>query len=175
MALQVRRKATLIPDACDVPVLFQNFLQSVEDFRTDAQTVVIGLCTGRHDHEFLNIQIIGGMGTTVQDVHHGQRQGFGVDAAQIFVEGQTQIDRGCTGAGHGDAKHGIGTQVGLGFCTVKVKKRCIDAHLLQAVFSNKGLCDLFIDMFDRFEHTFAVEAIFTIAHFKRFTTSCGGT
>ena len=40
----------------------------------------------RKDHEFLDVQIVGRMGSAVNDVHHRQWQAAGIDPAQIAIQ-----------------------------------------------------------------------------------------
>lgn len=69
------------------------------DFGAPAQTFPERRSACRHDHEFLDIDGIGRMGTAIQDIHHGDRQVVAIDAAEETVEGNPQGRSSRTGAG----------------------------------------------------------------------------
>ena len=73
---QVGRKATLVPDGCGEPSTRKHFFQVMENLGAHAQR--LGKITRRDglNHELLNIHIVIGVLSPVQDIHHrhGQRQ-----------------------------------------------------------------------------------------------------
>ena len=176
MVLEVGGKAALVAHAGDMAVLLQNGLKGVEDFCADAQRIAEGHGAHGHDHEFLNIQIVGSVRAAVDDVHHGHGQHLGVDAAKILVERQTQKFRGHTGASHGNTQHGIGTKAGLVVRAVKVDERVVDLHLAQHIHANNGFGDFAVDVVNGLGHALAAKTAFVaIAHFKSFAAARGGS
>ena len=67
----------------------------------------------RHDHEFLEIDVVVGVLAAVEDVHHRHRQILGVGAAEVAVERQPDRVGGGVGDGQGDAEDGVGAELGL--------------------------------------------------------------
>ena len=55
----------------------------MKDFCAHAQSVMEMVGANRHDHEFLNIQRVVGMRTTIHDVHHWCWQQMRMDPAEI--------------------------------------------------------------------------------------------
>ncbi len=88
VALEVRCKAALVTDCSVIALILEDFLEGVENFSAHAQGLFKGVGPGRHDHEFLDIDIVVGVLAAINDVHHRQRQFLGIGAAEILVEGQ---------------------------------------------------------------------------------------
>ena len=65
------------------------------------------------NHEFLHVDGVVGMGPAVDDIHHGDGQRAGVDAAQVAVErGSLRI--GCSaGGGHRNGENRVGAEFGF--------------------------------------------------------------
>ncbi len=157
-----------------MPVGLQDFLKGVKYLRAHAQGIAEGHGPDGHDHEFLNIQIIGRVRAAVDDVHHGRGQHFGVDAAEIPVQRQTQKRRGGPRAGHGHAQHGVGAQTGLVVRAVQVHEVVVDLHLTQDVHAQKRVGNLAVDVLHSPGHAFAAIALLiAVAHFQSLAAACG--
>ena len=76
------------------PPVVQLGLERVEDLGAHAQRFFEAFCTGRHDHEFLDVDVVVGVLAAVDDVHHRQGQFLGIGAAQVLVEGQAGVAKG---------------------------------------------------------------------------------
>ena len=113
IAGQVGGEAALITNGSCQTTALQDGSQGVEDFSAPAQGFLEGKSTYGHDHEFLGVHGVGGMSTTVQDVHHGHRQAIAGNAAQEAVQRNIQGSSGSTGAGNGHGQNGVGTQLAL--------------------------------------------------------------
>ncbi len=59
----------------------------MEDFGGHAQGFAKAVGPDRHDHEFLNVDVVVGMGAPVENVEHRQGQFASVGAADILIEG----------------------------------------------------------------------------------------
>ena len=71
MVLEIGREAALVAHAGHMPVRFQNGLQGMENLRAHAQRIAESHGPDGHDHEFLDVQVVGGVRAAVDDVHHG--------------------------------------------------------------------------------------------------------
>ena len=137
------------PTAVDRPASCRPCLQRVEDLGAAAQAFGEGRRADRHDHEFLEIDRVVGMGAAVQDVHHRHRQGRGRDAADIAVERQAARVGGRLGDGEADAEDGIGAEPGLVVGAVERDHRRVDLGLVLGLHLDHRLGDLAVDRVDR--------------------------
>ena len=85
---EVRRKAALVTYATAKAGLVQDLLQRVVDLRAPAQRLGERGRANRHDHEFLEVNVVVGMHAAVQDVHHRRGQHMRPDAADVLVQGK---------------------------------------------------------------------------------------
>ena len=174
VVLQVGGKAAFVAHAGHVAVLFQQLLQHMEDLGPHAQGITEALGAQGHDHEFLDVQVVGGVGAAVDDVHHGRGQHLGVDAAQVFVQGQAQVFAGGTGAGHGHAQHGVGAQTALVVGAVQVDEGIVQLYLLQGVQAQQGVGDLAVDVLHGLGHALAAVTLAAVTQFQGLTAAGGG-
>ena len=145
-------------------VFLQHGLQGVEHLGAAAQGLAPGGCGHGHDHELLDVHVVGGMGAAVEDIHHGHGQGLGVGAADIGVQGQAQgLGRGA-GAGQGHAQDGVCAQAGLVGGAVQVDHGLVDEGLVHGVHAGEGLGDLAVDGVHGLEHALAqITALVAVA------------
>ena len=95
-----------------------------------------------HDHELLDLHVVGGVGTAVEDVHHGHGQLLGVHAADVVIQAGAQALGSGLGAGQRGAQNGVGTQAALVGSAVQIDEHLVDGHLIQHVGADEGLGDL---------------------------------
>ena len=111
-----------------------------------------------HDHELLDLHVVGGVGAAVEDVHHGHGQHLGVGAADVVVQGGAQA-LGCgLGAGQGGAQDGVGAQAALVGGAVQLDEHLVDGHLIQHVGADQGLGDLGVHVVHGLHHALALVA-----------------
>ena len=127
----------------------------MEYLRAHAQGVLPALGPHRHDHELLDVHIVGGVGTAVEDVHHGDGQGLGVDSAQVGIQGQAQTLTGGLGAGQGGPQNGVGAQAALVGGAVQRNQELVDGGLIQDVQADESLGNVFVYMLHCLGHAFA--------------------
>jgi hypothetical protein len=82
VALEVGGEAALVAHGGGAALGGDDLFQAVEDLGAHPQALAEGGGSHRHDHELLNVHVVGGVGPAVEDIHHGHRQGLGVDAAR---------------------------------------------------------------------------------------------
>ena len=104
------------------------------------------------------------MRAAVEDVHHRHRQGLGVYAAQVVVQGQVQRGSSCLRAGQGHAQDGVRAQAGLVRRAVELYEHLIYRGLVEDVQAQHGLGDLGVDVLDGLAHALAqVTALVAVA------------
>ena len=137
----------------------QHALEGVVDLGAPAQALGKARSTHGHNHELLEVNVVVGMHTTVEDVHHGRRQQVGVNAAQVLVQRQARR-LGC-GAGNGQrhAQDGVGAELGLVGRTVRGNQRGIDGALVEGVEAHDGVSTLVVDMLDGLRNALAQVAV----------------
>ena len=155
---------------------FEHTAEVVEHFGTHAQSFGEGGSTHRHDHELLEVDAVVGMGTTVEDVHHGDGKHVGSAATEVAVELLTRL-HGCSlGAGEGDAEDGVGTETAFVGCAVHFNHLLVDGALLFDVHAAKLLVEDVVDIVDGLQDTFAhVDGFVVVAKFTGFVYACGGS
>ena len=131
----------------------------MEDFRTVAHGVSHGRRADRHDHEFLDVDRIVGVGAAIDDVHHRARQHPRLHAAEVAIERL----RRAVGRGFGDrerdAEDGVGAEASFVFGAVEFDHHRIDAALVFGVHAENGVGDLAVHGFDRVADAFAEIAV----------------
>ena len=147
---QVGSVAALVADAGGGRAVgLQGLLQLMEDLGAHAQRFLEALRADGHDHELLDIDAVGGVRAAVEDVHHGDGQGLGVDAADIVIQAHAG-SLGCgLRAGEGHAEDRVGAQAGLVGGAVDLAEHLVDGYLIEHVQAEHGLGDLAVDVFDR--------------------------
>jgi len=175
MTFQVGSETALVAHGGHVAVGGQDRLEGVEGLGAHAQRVGEGLGAKGHDHEFLDVQVVGGVDAAIDDVHERHRQDLGVDPAEVLVERQPQEIGGGPGHGHGHAEDGVGTQARFVVRAVGVDHEVVDGDLLQGVHADDGLGQFALDMFHGLGHALAAEAGgVLVAQFQGFAGAGGG-
>src|SRR5690606_25316364 len=124
VGFQVRSETTFVTNCSVVALGLQHFGQVVEHFGTHANGFFQGLGANRLDHELLDIDVVVGVLTTVDDVHHGQRHGVdtrgAVQLGDVGVQRHAFGSSGSFGVGQGNSQDGVGAELGFVFGTVEV-------------------------------------------------------
>ncbi len=156
--VEVRGEAALVAEAGRQALGLQHGLERVVDTRAPLEGLGEGLGADRSDHELLDVDVRVGVGATVEDVHHRDREHVGVRAADVAVEGQ--VGRLGSGVGHGqrDAEDGVGAQVGLVVGAVELEHRVVDGALLGGLPARDLRADLLDDVVDSLEDALAAVA-----------------
>ena len=85
VGLQIRAVASLVPHRSMVTFRVEDTTQRVKCLHSHLQSAGERIRTTRHDHEFLNIDIVVRMLTTVEHIHHRYRQYVSVDTTDVLV------------------------------------------------------------------------------------------
>ena len=159
-------------------VLLQHGLQGVEDLSAAAQSLAEGRSGDRHDHELLDLHVVGGVSAAVEDVHHGNRQLLGVNAADIVVQSHAQGLGSSLGASQGSAQNGVGAQTALVGGAVQLDHGLVDGDLVQNVHADQALSDLGVhvlhSVLNALAHVTALVAVTQLAGLIDTGGSAGG-
>ena len=96
---QVRRESALVAYVGGKTFLLQDRFQVMEHFGSHPEGFGKRCSSDGHDHEFLEVDPVVGMGTAVQDVHHGQGKNVGVHATDVAIQGLSAFNCRCLGTG----------------------------------------------------------------------------
>ena len=136
---QVRREAALVTHGGVQATGLQHGFEVMEDLGTHAQGVGEVLGADRLNHELLDIDVVIGMLTAVDDVHHRYRHG--VDARGAIQIGDVRVQRhalglgGSLGRGQGHGEDGVGAQLGLVLGTVQLDHGAVQGFLVGRVLA----------------------------------------
>ena len=86
------------------------------------------------------------MRTSVDDVHHWQREHLGIRASEILVERKLNSRSSRTRYRHGNAQNSICSQFFFVFGSIKSQHGTIDGRLVRRISSNQRWRNLVIDI-----------------------------
>ena len=109
---------------------------------TAAQSLAEGRSGNRHDHEFLNLNVVGSVCAAVEDVHHRHRQGLSVAAADVVVQRQAQSLCSSLGNSQGYAEDSVCAELGLVRGAVSLDHSLVDCLLVESVHADNNFSDL---------------------------------
>jgi len=121
----------------------------LEHLGTAAQCFAEGLRADRHDHEFLDVQIVVGVRAAVDDIHHRHRHLHRAGTTEIAIQRQAGFFRRRLGHRHRNRQHGVRAEARLVLGIVEVDQRLVDEGLLFGVQPQDGFGNFGIDVFDR--------------------------
>ena len=152
----------------------------MEHFRTHTYGFFQGFSANRLNHEFLDVDVVISVLTTVDDVHHRNRHGVfarsAVQLSDVFVQRLAFRGSGCFGVSQRHSQNCVRTEVRFVFSTVQVDHDFIDASLIFGVFAKESLSDRAVDSANSFQYAFTHETGFVaIAQFQRFAGTSRST
>jgi hypothetical protein len=169
-------KPPLVTDCGAHALVVDDLLQGVEHLGAIAHRLAEARGAHGDDHELLQVQVVVGVRTAVDDVHHRHRQLVAVHAAEIAVQGQAGFFRGGARDGHRDRQHGVCAQAALVFGAIEVDQGLVQKGLFGGVQAQHGFGDFGVDVLDGLEHAFAQVAGFvTVAQLDGLARAGGGT
>ena len=176
IAGQVRGEAALVTQTGGQALVLEDLLECVVDGSAHAVGLTEGVRTDRGDHELLDVDVGVGVGSTVEDVHHGNGQDVGIRSTQVLVEGQLGRVGGGTGDGQGHAEDGVGAELALVVGSVELDHHRIDDALLGGVVSDDLFGQSLLDVLNSLENTLAAVAILVaVAKLNGLEVAGGGT
>src|SRR5690606_5302416 len=177
---QVRCETALVTYRGAQTARLQYRLEMMEDLGAHAQRISECLGAYRLDHELLDIDVIVGVLTTVDDIHHRHRHavlaGCAVQIGNVCIQRHALGLGSGLGSGQGDRENGVGAQLGFVLGTIQLNHGAIQTGLIQRITADQQFTDGTIDIGNGFQYALAqVAALVAIAQFQRFTGTGGGT
>src|SRR5919107_85993 len=120
VALQVGREATLVADASRKTAFGEKLLEDLVDLRDRTERLGVGVETYGHDHELLEIHVVGSVGAAVQDVGARDRKGVSPGPAEVTIQRERSGFRRCLGSRQRDSEDRVGPKATLVICTVRL-------------------------------------------------------
>ena len=173
--LHRRSEAAFVADRGVVAALLQHAFERMEDFHAPAQRLGKRGRADGHDHEFLEVDVVVGVRSAVEDVHHGRGQSVGAGAAEVAIERQAVLRRRGASGRHRDGENRVRAQAGLGLGAVEFDHFLVEAALVGGIPVRQCVGDLAVHVLHGLENTFAQEARFvSVAQFDGLVLSGGG-
>ena len=120
-----------------------------------------------HHHELLEVDVVAGVRSPVDDVHHGHREHVGVGSAHMAPQRDLEFGRRGPGRGQRHAQDGVGAQARLGVGAVGVDERHVHGPLIRGVQTPHRAGQLADDVRDRAEYAPAPQAVAAVAQLDR--------
>ena len=137
----------------------QNLFQRVINLGAPTQALGERFGANRHNHEFLEVNVVVGMHAAVENVHHGRRQHMGVCAANVAIQRQLARLGSGTCASERSTQNGVRAQVALVRSTVDVNHFGIDSALVASVHADNRFSNFLIHMGDGLLNALAKVAV----------------
>ena len=146
----------------------------MKHFNAPAQGFRKRFRANRHNHEFLKVNVVVGMGAAIEDIHHGHGKDICGCAAKITK--QRKLVASCHGASsrHGNRENGICAESAFVFCAVEFDHFLIEATLIGGIEVGESVANFAVHILYRFEYALAqITVIVTVAEFDRFMFARG--
>ena len=170
MRLDHRSETAFIADSRRQAAGIDELLERLEGFSAATQRFTERRSADRHNHEFLQVEVVVGMRAAIDDVHHRNGQRYGPHAAEVAVERQTGFLSGSARHGHGDCEHRIGAETALVFRAVQINHQAVNVDLIGRFCAEHGIGDFARNVFHGLENALAAETSrILVAEFNRFT------
>ena len=108
-----------------------------------------------HHHELLDVNIVIGMRTAVEDIHHRQGQLLCVCPTDIAVKRLPEFIGGGVRDSERNPQNGVRAEAALVLCAVQFAHRDINLVLRKDIVTLQLPGDGSVDVVDSFLHTFA--------------------
>ncbi len=164
-ALVAHRGAVVLPG--------QHAFQGAVDLRAGAQGFGERTEPPGDHHEFLDIDVVVGMGAAVDHVEHGHRQSAGLLSAEVPVQ-RHLVGRGLgPGRGQGHAENGVGAQSALVRSAVQVDHGLVQLALVSGIQPHDPPRQAAFDVTRGAQHALAHEAVAPVPQLDGFVLPGG--
>lgn len=116
----------------------------------------------RHDHEFLHVDVVVGVGAAVDDVHHRQREHRLAFSADVAIERHAAGGRRGLGGRERHREDRVRTQSRLGRASVELDHQAVECALVFGGAPDQRPAQLAVDVTDRLGDALA-EVAFRVA------------
>ncbi len=160
---QVRSEAAFVADGGVESALTTNTFQCVEDFDAHPQTLGKHGRAKRHDHEFLNVDVVVSVLAAVEDVHHRNRQQVRARASDVAVERKSALLGRRASHRQGDSEDRVGAELLLVRGSVGLDELGVDRLLVEAFHAEKRIGEGTFDRLHRLQDAFSAVTPFAVA------------
>ena len=143
------------PDVGVVAGFLQHALEMMKDLGDHANGFAKRLRPDRHDHEFLEIDLVVRVLAAVDDVGHRNGQHPGIGTAQVAVERQTVGGRGRLGGRQANSQNRVGAELPLVGRSVGLDQRPVQPHLVGRIATHRRLGKHAVHVGHRLGHAFS--------------------
>jgi hypothetical protein len=164
---QVRREAALVPHGRSEPSLVQRALERMEHLRTHSQAFRERLGAAGDDHELLEVDLVVGVGTAVEHVHHRNRQHPSRLAAEVAPQRESLLGGLRMRRGGRHAEDRVGAEPGLVGGPVERDQSAVQRRLVGGVHARQRCGDLAVHIGHRAHHALALPALAAVAQLRR--------
>ena len=146
----------------------------MEHLGTHPQGFAEALGAMGHDHEFLEIQAVGGVGAAIDHIHQRHRQQVRQRTTQIAVERQVDGVGGGVRVGQAHRQDGVRPQSTLVIASIELVHGRIHGGLVEGAEAAEGWGDPLLDVLHGLLHAFAEVFVVAIAQFVGLVGACAG-
>lgn len=171
---QIRSETAFVANISRIASTFENLLKVMEHLSAHAESFAESRSTHWHNHKFLEIDAVISMRTTIEDIHHRNRENSAVATAYIAIEILTGFLSGSLSSSEGDTEDGICAHITFIFSTVDFNHAGIDFCLVAYVHAFDLFGEYIIYILNSFENAFTQKAvILAISQFYSFVYTSG--
>ena len=175
MAFALRSKAAFVAHGGAHAVRIDDLFESMKDFGAVAHRFLKRRSPCRNNHEFLQVEVVVGVRTAVDDVHHRHRKLHGTHAAEIAVKGEPRLFGRSARHGHRDGENGVRAEAGLIVRTVQLDHRSVDEFLIARFEPQDRVGDFAVHVHHGLQNALAAVALLVaVSEFNRFAHTGGG-
>ena len=173
---EVGGKAAFIAHVGGHVASLKDATEIVEHFSTHTKGFGESGGSDRHNHEFLEVDAVVGMGTAIEDIHHGDRKHVGTTTTKVTVELLAGLHSCSLGAGKGDTEDGVGAETAFVRGAIHFDHFLVDGALFFDIHAAKFLVEDVVDIVDGLKDAFAhIDGFVVVAKFTGFVYACGGS
>jgi hypothetical protein len=172
---EVRREAALVAHCRGEPAVVECALERVEDLHAGAQPLRVGGRAHRHDHELLEVDLVVGVRTAVEHVHHRRRQHVRRLAAEIAPQRRARLCGRRLGPRERQAEDRVRAEPRLVGSAVELDHRAVERFLVRGVEAVHRLRELAVHVRDSPRYPLAAPRLAAVAQLDRLELARGGS
>src|SRR5690606_20636194 len=173
---ECRCKSTLISYCGRQSSIVQNLFQGMENLCSPAQCFGERRRTSRHNHKLLECNRCIRVRSTIDDIHHRDRQSIGIHSADVTVKWLAALLRCSFCDSQGNAQDSVSTKFTFVLRTIQFKHNLIDGILFEHVYALQCFSNNRIDIFYCLQNALTqVYAFVAVAQFNCLVSACRST
>ena len=145
----------------------------MKNFGTHSDCITKSRSTNRHNHKFLKIDRIIGMRTTIDNIHHRNRQSVGINTTHITIKILTGFLSSSISHSQRNTQNSIGTQIRFIRSSIQFNHSVINRNLIGNIHTFQFFINCFINILNSFQHTFTkIQRFIIISKLTSFVNTC---